>query len=106
MGGELIYRLVWILTRWGLHFWRSMYSELPPLFLPFLYQVCFSYQVCQMLDLAVLMVALLVVLGSGLGHTFGARVGWGNFAGDILWVHAMDPGAWTVMVMDWGWFSE
>ena len=53
------------------------WNELSPLFLPFFYQVY------QMLDLAALNEALLVVLSSGLGHTFGAGVGLGNFDGDI-----------------------
>ena len=52
--------------RWGLNLWRGLYFELPPQFLLFLYQVW------QILDLAAFMVALLVVLDSGLGHTFGA----------------------------------
>ena len=77
MGGQRIYSVGWILTRCGLDLLCGMYLELPPLFSPFLYQVC------QMIDFAALPVTLLVVLDSGCGHTFSAGAELENVDGDI-----------------------
>ena len=61
-----------------------------------------------MLDLAALVMASLVMLGSGIGHTFGAGVRLGIFDGDVwgLLRDSSDSGSWHRVLDLEAWRSQ